>query len=180
MNEIWKDIEGYEGLYQVSNLGRVRSLERFNVNSGVYQNRVRVLKQSHNRRGYKTVTLIKRKARKTVTVHRLVAKAFLENPKMLPQVNHKDENKENNAVGNLEWCDNRYNYSYGTRVERVTKKLQKPILQFDENGNFINEFSGLRDAQRALNLTSSGSISECCNGKRATAFGYIWRYKEVK
>lgn len=180
MQEIWKDIAGYEGLYQVSNLGNVRSLERYNVNVGEYQQRTRLLKQVSDKRGYKTVTLIKRKNRKTTTVHRLVAGAFLPNPDNLPQVNHKDENKKNNTVQNLEWCENNYNYNYGTRVERVTKKLQKPILQFDEHGKLLNEFDGLRAAQRALNLTSSSSISECCNGKRQTAYGYIWKYKEAE
>lgn len=99
MVEVWKDIEGYEGLYQVSNMGRVKSLIK-----GI------ILKQWTDKDGYRQVGLLK----KTFKVHRLVAKAFIENPDDLPLVNHKDENKANNNITNLEWCTNEYNLSYGT------------------------------------------------------------------
>lgn len=180
MHEEWRDIEGYEGLYQVSSLGRVRSLKRFNVNTGEYENRLRILKSTFNKRGYKMVTLINRTVRKSKTVHRLVAQAFIPNPNNLPQVNHKDENKENNSVGNLEWCDNAYNHGYGTRIERCAAKLKKKVIQYSLDGGFMAEYDGVRDAVKANGFKANSSISECCTGKRKTAYGYIWRYKEAE
>lgn len=114
--EIWKDIQGYENKYQVSNQGRVRALHYRGTNNIklVYIKR---------RKGYCQVSLWKNSSRKMFLVHRLVAQAFIPNPKNLPQVNHKDENKCNNCVNNLEWCDQAYNNKYGTRLDRVKKTL---------------------------------------------------------
>lgn len=180
MQEVWKDIAGYEGLYQVSNHGRVKSLERFNVNTGSYELRERMLKLSHNKRGYPMVMLINKTNRKGKAVHRLVAEAFIPNPDCLPQVNHKDENKNNNCVDNLEWCDNSYNHNYGTRIERCAAKLKKKVVQYSIGGVFIAEYEGIRDAAKANNFKSCSCISECCNEKRKTAYGYIWKYKEAE
>ena len=126
--EEFRDIPGYEGLYEVSNLGRVRSLET-----------ERILKPSKNTWGYLFVSLYKNGIKKAVRIHRLVALAFIPNPDNLPCINHKDEDKTNNTVDNLEWCDDKYNANYGTRNERIAEKTRKPVLQFDLLGNFIRE-----------------------------------------
>lgn len=130
MKEIWKDIIGYEGKYQVSNLGNVRSLNYLNQKGFV-----KILKQSkHNKNSagiyYKMVTLCSNGKEQMKSVHRLVAEAFIENPENLPFINHKDENPSNNHISNLEWCTNKYNCNYGTKKERLSKKLK---------GKFIGE-----------------------------------------
>lgn len=122
MKEIWKDIEGYEGLYQISNLGRVKSLEKY-VNTAIKNNtkvkrKEQILKQ-YNKNGYLQVTLTHNNKRKYFGVHRLVANAFIPNLNNYPQVNHKDENTLNNCVDNLEWCTAKYNCNYGTRNSRI-------------------------------------------------------------
>ena len=132
MKEVWKDIAGFEGLYQVSNLGNVRSLDRteFLTNQHNQYGRKRkggVVKQFHDKRGYMVVTFSKGCKLKQLKVHRLVAMAFLPNLCNHPQVNHKDENKENNRVDNLEWCTNIYNANYGTRNERMSESMKETI-----------------------------------------------------
>lgn len=122
MQEIWKDIKHYEGLYQVSNLGNVKTLDKY-VNSGIKNNnkvkrKGKLLKQ-YNKRGYLQVTLTHNNKRKYVGVHRLVAQAFIPNPNNLPQVNHKDEDPLNNHVENLEWCTAKYNCNYGNRNSKI-------------------------------------------------------------
>lgn len=133
-NEIWKDINGYEGYYQVSNLGRVKSLPRWIYYSDgrkyFYDGVILSFNTDHG--GYSTVVLTINTNLETKKVHRLVAEAFLPNPNNLPEVNHKDENKKNNQVSNLEWCNNDYNNHYGTRLERVQniliETLGKPVV----------------------------------------------------
>lgn len=115
--EIWKDIIGYEGLYQVSSLGRVRSLDKYDSMNRFYEGRI--LKLFADRLGYLSVVLYSNSKRKHYLVHRLVAEAFIHNPDNLPQVNHKDENPSNDNVENLEWCDGKYNVNYGTRIDRI-------------------------------------------------------------
>ena len=171
MEEIWQDIEGYEGLYQVSNLGRVKSL-RNNI----------ILSQSITRNGYKNVILYTNNIRKLYLVHRLVATAFIPNPDNLPQVNHKDENKTNNRVDNLEWCDCKYNINYGTCIRRrqlsnTNGKCSKTVLQYSLDGTFIKEWKSTMDVERNLGLANS-HISECCRNIIKTAYGYIWKYKK--
>lgn len=117
--EVWKDVKDYEGLYQVSNLGNVKSLERYAHTSNTRYNkhrllRERILKPGKNKDGYSVVVLRKDCKGKSYYIHRLVAEAFLPNPHNLPEINHKDENKENNHVDNLEWCTHIYNGNYGT------------------------------------------------------------------
>ena len=126
MTEIWKNIEGYEGKYQVSNLGRVKSMI----------GQEKVLHPKKHRNGHLQIGLHKDKKRKTMYIHRLVAQAFIPNPDNLPCVNHKDENPSNNNVDNLEWCTQKYNCNYGTRVDRImeTKKQQyKKIYKYSFN-----------------------------------------------
>lgn len=178
-NEEWKPIEGFEELYHVSNYGRVKSLPRRGT-----INETRILKPCKNRDGYLQVCLYKDSTKQYKTIHRLVAEAFLPNPNNLPCINHKDENKENNNVENLEYCDIAFNNSYGTRNERVSKamtngKLSKTVLQYDRNGNFIREWPSAREIERQLGFVN-GNICKCCIGKPHynTAYNFIWRYKD--
>lgn len=120
MCEIWKDIRGYEGLYQVSNLGRVRSLDRRDKRNRYWPERV--LKSIVGKFGYASVHLLKDGVTKTAKVHRLVALMFIENPNNYKEVNHKDENKLNNSVDNLEWCTRSYNVTYGSLDENFRKR----------------------------------------------------------
>ena len=133
MTEIWKDIVGYEGLYQVSNLGNVKRLKGYKGRGKGYVVEEHLIQPSINSRGYQNVILCKNGKTKTFTMHRLVAIAFLDNSEKLPQVNHKDENKLNNCVDNLEWCDSKYNNNYGTRNKKCSdkwklKRLQKELV----------------------------------------------------
>ena len=166
MYEIWKDIENYEGLYQISNKGHVKSL---------YKGSERILKLWDNGRGYLRVQLTKENTSKHIRVHRLVARAFIPNPYNLPEINHIDENKKNNSVENLEWCDRRYNVNYGTRNERVSRK----ILQYSKSGEFIREWQGAREVERVLGIANS-HIIDCCKGRYKSAYGFIWKYKEER
>lgn len=119
MKEIWRDIKGYEGLYKVSNYGRIKSLERKDCLGR--SKKEKILKLSEDKDGYLLITLHKNKKVKTFKVHRLVAETFVPNPNNYPIINHKDENKINNHVSNLEWCTVKYNNNYGTRNERSSK-----------------------------------------------------------
>ena len=119
--EEWKSIPGYEGLYEVSNLGRVRSVDRYvkYLNGMIHLHKGKVLSPGIRSDGYLQVSLCCNGKYKTIAVHRLVAQAFIENPDNLPEINHKDEDKTNNSVDNLEWCDRSYNNTYGTRQDKV-------------------------------------------------------------
>lgn len=119
--EIWKDIKGYEGLYQVSNLGRVKSLKVSKIKSE------RIRKSYQQSSGYISIVLCKNGKAVNHKVHRLVASAFIDNPNNLPEINHKDENKANNKVDNLEWCDSSYNKNYGTRTEKFIRSRGTPV-----------------------------------------------------
>lgn len=144
MEEIWRDIEGYEGLYQVSNLGRVRSLDRIvqQLNRwGKYQSRSYpgcVLNPGVTHDNYQSVSLTRQGKSASYSVHRLVAQAFIPNPDNLPQVNHKDENLSNNCVDNLEWCTAKYNSNYGTRIDKLRQSLTG-IERTEEYKNYMSE-----------------------------------------
>ena len=167
IKEIWKPVVGYEGLYMVSNWGRVKSIK--------FGKEI-ILKQHINiKGGYYYVCLLKNGKHKNYYVHRLVAEAFIPNSYNLPQVNHRDENKLNNNVDNLEWCTNEYNHNYGTINERISQSQSKPVLQYDLNGNLIKEWKSVNECGR--NGFNQGDICKCCNGKRKTAKGFIWVYK---
>lgn len=127
MIEIWKSIPGYEGLYEVSNTGQIRSLDMYvKVGFGAYRlQKGKVLSPAKDKYGYLVVSLTYNGKHKTIKVHRLVAQAFIENPDNLPEVNHKDEDKTNNIVENLEWCNHKYNMNYGTRTIRRRETLIK-------------------------------------------------------
>lgn len=172
MTEVWKPIEGYDN-YMVSNLGRVKSLKRG------------ILKLIKNKNGYYYISFSKYGKIKTFIVHRLVAEAFLPNPDNKPQVDHINTNRTDNRVENLRWTTYKENNN-----NQLTKKhfsecrkgklnyKSKKVLQFDLNGNLIKSWDTVREAERETNIHSS-HISRCCNGKRKTAYGYIWKYEEI-
>lgn len=178
--EEWKDIEGYSN-YQVSNFGRVKSLKF---------GKEKILKLCKNKKGYLNVGLLKNGIRKTFTVHKLVALAFISNPNNLPQVNHKNEIKTDNRIENLEWVSPKENVNYGTRNERASEarkglhrteetkqKMSKPIIQYTKEGVFIRYWGSAKSASTELKI-SNGSITKCCKGKLKTCGGFIWKYKE--
>ena len=162
--EIWKDIEGYEGLYQVSNKGRVKSLK---------YGKERILRPGIDRDGYYKIMLYNDSARKTFRLHRLVAEAFIPNLDNKPEVNHKDENKKNNCVENLEWIRHIDNCNYGTRNKRLSRKL----LQYSKDGEFIKEWQSAVEVKRVLGI-DHGNIARCCKGRYKSAGNFIWKYKE--
>lgn len=173
MEEIWKDINGYEGLYQVSNRGNVRSMT-VDISCGCKRKHRRfgkVLKQGTNPNGYKYVNLSKGSKAYSARVHRLVAEAFLDNKDNLPCINHKDENKANNAVENLEWCTFQYNLTYHDKqLCRASK-----VSQYTLNGEYVNTYASQAEAEKALGLKRS-NISACCRGKIKSCAGYVWKY----
>ena len=179
MIEEWKDILGYEGLYQISNLGRVKSLERkVNAKEGGERTvREKIKGTRLNIFGYPIITLYKCNKMKTYSVHRLVAETFIPNPQGLPQVNHKDEDKTNNTVENLEWCTAEYNVNYGTAIKRRIKSqlnrtdLSRPIMCI-ETGIV---YPSTKEVQRQFGYNPS-NLSACCNNKLPHAYGCHWKY----
>lgn len=185
--EIWKDNEGYEGLYKVSNKGNIKSLERTVWDSRGYYRTVheRILKPGKDRYGYLYVILCKEGIMKTYYVHRLVATAFCENPEGYTEVNHKDENKQNNCMENLEWCSRSYNLSYNGRAKKAGKKAaekltnhpktSKPIIGIDKVTGLIVEFASALEAERETGIAQQ-NICACCKGKRNSCGGFYWMY----
>lgn len=173
MTEIWKDIKGYEGLYQVSNIGRVKSLERTVIrkNGRKQTIRERILKRSANQDGYLQIDLYDSYGKKRFAVHRLVCEAFHQNPKNKPCVNHIDEDKTNNTASNLEWCTAKENCNHGTRNARIAKS----VGQYTRDGKLIKVWQSAHEAQRLLGYDQS-NISAVALGKRKTAYGFVWKY----
>lgn len=124
MKEVWKDVVGYEGLYQISNTGKVKSLPKW---AGKSLRKERILKTPPDKDGYIKVVLCKNNKTRFLSVHRLMAEVFIPNPNNFPQINHKDENKQNNNLDNLEWCTCKYNINYGTRTERASKRFRNEV-----------------------------------------------------
>ena len=183
MEEIWKPINGYEGIYEVSSFSNVRSLDRIikvkfgrSVNYTDQKLKGRILKQNHTTYGYAYVALAKNGKSKTTLVHRLVANAFIDNPENLPCVNHKDENQRNNNVSNLEWCSYEYNNTYKD-IHLRRKKTNRKIIQYDLDMNEIKRWESITDAANYYNIENS-NISACCVGKRNHCAGFKWRYYE--
>ena len=169
INEIWRPIEGFEGLYKVSNLGRVKSLRNY---GGVKE---RIMKPYKTKWGYLGLTLRVKGKVKWFPIHRLVAEAFIPNTDNLPQVNHKDECKTNNRVDNLEWMSCKDNVNYGTGIQRRVEKYKKKVNQYTKDGVFIKQWDSPKDAADYLGI-SVHHIYSVCSGKRKKTGGYIWRY----
>jgi hypothetical protein len=163
VEEIWKDIPGYEGLYKVSNLGNVFSLRS-----------ERCLAQHPVKGGYLLVPLALGGKRRFWLVHRLVAMAFIPNPDNLPEVNHKDENTTNNHEKNLEWCTRKYNANYGTALQRMAATNSKPVVQL-KGGEVVKTYESIKAAGEDTGF-DRGNISKCCTGKSRTYKGYEWRF----
>lgn len=178
MKEIWKDIKDYEGLYQVSNLGRVKSLSRIaKLRNVVRKVPERLLKPTIGGRGYLYVGLGKEGKTNRIAVHILVAKTFIENTLNLPFINHKDEDKTNNCVDNLEWCTPKYNINYGTRNKRQARTMSKKVYQYSLKGELIKVWDSIKETKK--HGYNSGNIASCCTGKRKTCDGYIWKHGEM-
>lgn len=176
--EEWRSIEGYLG-YEVSNLGNVRSC--LNTQHKI-TNKWKILSPRLDRRGYLFVNLYDENHNmKSIKIHRIVAMEFIPNPYGYKQINHKDENKLNNKVSNLEWCDAKYNVNYGSSHLRscLSRRIcnTKAILQYDLNNNLLREFYSISEASRVLDI-SMGSILDCLKGRTNKSRKFIFRYKE--
>lgn len=206
MKEVWKDIEGYKGKYKISNFGHILMLGAYS-DGRKYKEGLK--KTSVDKGGYEYVNLTNWEGKlKTFKIHRLVAETFIPNPENKPCIDHVDCNRTNNKVDNLRWVTYKENANNPiTRInlskalikvceseenrqkKRVAAKIQKniearrnkiikPIIQFDKNGIFISEFSSVTEAAQSVNGNVT-SITRNCKGKRPSAYGYIWRYKEL-
>ena len=191
MIEHWKPIKGYEGLYDVSDLGNVRSLPHSVLvtrNGSTYLSPYpgKVLKPVRRQHGYLGVMLYgkgghEKRGFKTFSIHRLVAEAFIPNPDNLLEVNHLDEDKQNNRADNLEWTTRKGNIRYGTAIQRMADKRRngvysRRIAQYTMDGIFVREFPSFAEATR--NGYSQGNIHKCIHGKYRQAYGYLWRYAD--
>lgn len=186
MKEIWKDIKDYEGLYQVSNLGRIKSIKNNNIKYGHYKDFI-LSQTDNNSFHYMRCGLCKNGKLKYYAVHRLVAQAFIPNTNNYLEVNHKDGDKSNNCVDNLEWCTRSQNMKHAIKYgllkpPMLNKKYEKnpnskPIIQYDKKMKKIKDWNSIREASNYLKINEVG-ISYCCNNKRKTAGGYIWKFKE--
>lgn len=192
LTEQWKPVAGFETLYQVSNLGRVKSLDRFVTQEGNKGTRFtrkyagKILVKTKDKHGYESVCIAYDNGKKiTRNVHRLVAEAFIPNPKNYPQINHKDENPSNNAVSNLEWCDSKYNINYGSRNFITSLKRSKGVKQISKNGEIINRFINAKTAAKRTGIAYRNIAAvlhqtpHIKNGRiytRKTAGGFYWEY----
>lgn len=175
--EVWKDIKGYEGLYKVSNLGRVKSLFRIIKTIKGYNITIqeKILKPIVDNTGYFVVSLWKNNKHSRPHIHRLVSETFVTNIQSKPFVNHIDGNKLNNNVNNLEWCTCRENNIHAWKIGLINSC--RKINQYDLNGNFIKTWNSVKEAN---NYYKTSHISECCNpnSKRNITKGFLWKYAE--
>ena len=188
-HEVWRDVVGYEGQYKVSSLGRVKRVphERVGRRGKPYKlNGEKLLTQQVIRKGYLRVSLGVKWEHSFFLVHRLVAEAFIPNPNNYPQVNHKNSNKQDNCVENLEWCTNEYNYHYGDRIKSFTKSYGVPIAQYTVDGVFIKSFEYATLAAREIGGNVSNILvaarendTPATGGRKPlhkrTAYGYVWK-----
>ena len=188
-HEVWRDVVGYEGQYKVSSLGRVKRVPHERV--GRYGKRYKLIGEKLLtpqviRKGYLRVHIGFKWEHTAFLVHRLVAEAFIPNPNNYPQVNHKNSNKQDNRVENLEWCTNEYNYHYGDRIKSFTKSYGVPIAQYTKDGVFVKSFEYATLAAQEVGgivtniLTAARENGTPATGGRKpfhkrTAYGYIWK-----
>jgi len=191
MEEIWKEIPGYDGRYSASSEGRIRSNDWVIAWRGTTKLvKGRILKPARDQKGYLYVGLTNSDGiMKCIKVHRLVALTFIPNPDKLPEINHKNEDKTNNSIWvnpdgtvdpercNLEWCTSGYNHNYGSRNERARNNVKRPVLQYSIDGEFIREWDSAKDAGIALGGAGNAAIINCCSGRIKTAYGYVWKRK---
>ena len=189
ISEIWKPVVGYDGLYEVSNRGRVRSIDHFVTqkgNYGIEYERLykgREITTTINGAGYETLTLSRCGEKTSVLVHRLVAEAFIPNPLGLPQVNHRNELKNDNRVENLEWCTEKYNVNYGTGIERASRKRGSPVLQITRVGDIVGRFSNANVASQETGIPYRNiyavlnKIQDKDGFTRKSAGGFVWVYE---
>ena len=181
MEEIWKDIPDYEGWYQISNLGRVRSLDRYVNGNGITCKKQKmrgvILKPMKDKLGYLRVHLKKNTKNKSFLVHRLVAISFIPNPDNLPYVNHIDENPSNPNVNNLEWCTEQYNVCYGNGVAKTAKSKWRRVIQYDKEMNEIARFDSLKAASAHIGIAQQ-NISAVCRGRAKYCGGFLWKYED--
>ena len=173
--EEWKPIAGYEGLYEISSHGRVKSFHYCKKQKTHF----RILKPAKEKTGYLSVSLWKDRKMKTCHIHRLVGEAFVPNPEGYDVINHKDESRDNNYFENLEWCTHKYNLSYGTTRQRIAEKNSKPVIQLDTSGNFVKEWPSISKAAESFGYVTPAKshIIDCLKGRHKTAHGYRWMYK---
>lgn len=187
MEEIWKTIKSHPS-YEVSNRGRVRSVDRISSRKGNPCRLGGMMLKPRDIKGYMAVTLWdgNREKHKRFFVHRLVAEAFIPNPDNLPCVNHKDESRTNNNAENLEWCTHKYNSNYGTAIRRrvahqdwrsIANKQSRAIEQLDMDGNVVARYKSMMECERTTEFKSSG-ISKACNWWMKTYKGFVWRFAE--
>lgn len=190
-NEEWRDVCGFEGYYQVSNYGRVKGLERNvpSIDGRVVHIKPRILFCCLNSHGYYSVNLTMYNKHYSKEVHRMVALAFIPNIDNLEQVNHRDENKTNNCVYNLEWCTRSYNALYGTTQERISQSrknnpnIGKDVLQFTAKGVFVAEYRSISEASKSVGVDAS-NITRAIEGYKFLAGGFVWiektlNYKQI-
>lgn len=178
MEEVWKPIIGYEGLYKISSLGRVMS--HFKLLS-VPESKG-IVKLGKNKHGYLQIYLTKDGKAKYHAVHRLVAKAFIPNPQNMPFVNHLNEIKDDNRACNLEWCDAKYNTNYGTCIERRANRQRnnhgsKSVEQLTMDCELLNVYPSIMEASRITGVPAR-AICATCKGYQHSAYGYKWKYRE--
>ena len=182
MQEIWKDIKDYEGLYQVSNLGRVKRITFINNKTVKTTNRI-LSNGKSDKNQYIQLKLSKDGSKKDIYLHRLVAQAFIPNPNNYSEINHIDGNKRNNCIANLEWCSHKTNIQHAHNTGLIKLKYgkdnsaSKKVIQYDLFMNEIGIYESTLDVERKLGYSHSG-IADCCRGRTKTSHGYVWKYKE--
>ena len=186
-SEIWKDVAGYEGFYQVSNKGNVRSVDRRDLRG--HRRGGRILKPTYDKDGYLRVTLCKNGKHKTKKVHRLVAESFIPNPESLSHINHMDEVKDNNESSNLEWCTHRYNMNYGTLIERTAQANSKKVKAINVKTGEVLIFNSVKEAgsegygkgevsKASRGIYKNGRNGNLMGGDGRTYKGFRWSYEK--